>query len=135
MTQLDKKLNKCSHRFLMTPPLPLFTGRPNLIRLNQLPVFAARWQRGSKIYFPTFLEWQITKLIITQEPLKLYNKFKHTFRIRKNFDACLTKFKNIQMLLYKISFRFLSITQQFIGLNIPCRLPVYHWLHDFYLKK
>jgi hypothetical protein len=44
------------------------------MRVNQLPAAAARWQHGSKICFVTFIYEKITKLLITQQPLKLENK-------------------------------------------------------------
>ncbi len=38
---------------------------------NQLPVSAHRWQHGSQIVFATFIHWQFTKMLITQQPMNL----------------------------------------------------------------
>jgi hypothetical protein len=43
-------------------------------RGNQLPVSAARWQRGSQIGFATFILRKFAELLITQLPLKLQKK-------------------------------------------------------------
>ncbi len=80
------------------------------MRENQLPVSAARWQHSS-----TFIYWKITKLITTRQTLKL-EKNKHIFGILKIlefFDVYLTKLENYQILLNKISHRFLASTKLF----------------------
>ncbi len=41
-----------------------------LIRINQLPVSATRWQRGCQICFATFIWRKVTKLLKTQQILK-----------------------------------------------------------------
>jgi hypothetical protein len=46
------------------------------MRENELPVSASRWQHGFQICFATFIKGKITKLLITQQPLKL-RKNKH----------------------------------------------------------
>ncbi len=75
------------------------------MRGNQQPVFAARWQQGSQTCFATFIWWKITRLLKTQQPLKLDKKNKHRFgisRILGIFVACLTKFKNNKFDLIKL---------------------------------
>ncbi len=42
-----------------------------LMRINQLPVSANRWQQGSRICFANFIKQKITKLLITQQQLTL----------------------------------------------------------------
>jgi hypothetical protein len=44
------------------------------LRANQLPLSASRWQHGFQICLTNFIWWKITKLLITQQPLRLENK-------------------------------------------------------------
>jgi hypothetical protein len=48
------------------------------MRGNQLPVSAARWQHGSQARFATFIQQKITKMLKTQQSLKIE---KHIFGI------------------------------------------------------
>jgi hypothetical protein len=41
------------------------------MRGNQLLVSAARWEHGSQILFATLMQLKITKLLKTQQPLKI----------------------------------------------------------------
>ncbi len=52
------------------------------IRVNQLPVSAARWQPGYQIYLTTFIKRTSTNLPITQQPVK-FQKNKHRIGILK----------------------------------------------------
>ncbi len=49
-------------------------GNCNYIRLNQLPVSAARWQHGSQIFLATFIKRKIPELLMTQQPQMLQEK-------------------------------------------------------------
>jgi hypothetical protein len=51
------------------------------IWINLLPVFAARMQHGSQICFATFMFGKIRKMPITQQPVKLEKKNKHSLGI------------------------------------------------------
>ncbi len=65
--------------------------------------------------FCSFYSLKITKLLITQQPLKLDKKINtnlESLEFQKNFDARLTKFKNNQILLHKISQKFLLTTKR-----------------------
>jgi hypothetical protein len=83
-----------------------------LIRINQLPDSVTRWQHGSQIWYATFKFWCIANDLATA---KARDKNKHQFGVLRNFGACLTKFKNYQILLNKISDRFLVNMKLFIG--------------------
>jgi hypothetical protein len=64
-----------------------------VMRGNQLPVFAARWQHGSQICFSNFILQNITKLLKTQQQLKLEKKVStdlESLEFYKNFGKRLT---------------------------------------------
>ncbi len=86
-----------------------------IMRGNQLPVSASRWQHVSQICLATFVWWKITKLLKTQQP-QIYRKNKRRFgilRILVTFWCmCWLNLKN-QNLLNKIGHRFLLKTKQF----------------------
>jgi len=74
--------------------------------INQPPDSDVRWQHESRICFATFIQWKVTKLLITQQPLKLEKKINTNFEaleFQKFLDVNLTKFENSQILLNKIS--------------------------------
>ncbi len=77
-----------------------------LFRINQLPVSVTRWQHESRTCIPTFLQWGITKLWITQQPMKEATKYLEFWEFQKCFDACLTRFINCEFLLNKICHQF-----------------------------
>ncbi len=88
------------------------------MRGNQVPVSAGRWQHWSQQCFATFIQYKITNLLITQEPLKLEKKIRtylESLEFQKFFDIRLTEFENNQILLNKISYRFLVTTKLFSG--------------------
>ncbi len=87
------------------------------IRMNQLPVSATRWQHRSQICFVTFIQWKITKLLITQQPLKLKKKSTdwESLEFSIKFDVSLTEYKNNKILLNKISHWFLLTTKLLTG--------------------
>jgi len=74
--------------------------------------FCHQVQHWSQICFATFIWWNITKWLITQQPLKY---LLGSLKILEFFDVCLTKFENYQILLNKISRRFLVTMKLFIG--------------------
>ncbi len=43
--------------------------------INQLPVFATRWQYGSYTCFANFTKLKMTKLLTTKQPRKLEKKY------------------------------------------------------------
>jgi hypothetical protein len=77
--------------------------------------------RGSTVpryVFATFIWRKIAKLQKSQQPLKQEKKSAMTlnpYNFRNFFDARLTKFINNQILLHKISLRFLLTTKLFTG--------------------
>jgi len=78
----------------------------HLIRINQLLVSATMCNLGSWVSFATFIYQKITTFFVTQPLLKLEKIFLHSFeihKIKKNFDACVTKLKSDQNLLHKNS--------------------------------
>ncbi len=79
-----------------------------LMRINQLPLSAARWQHGSQIRFATFILWKITIIAKSSTNIKAREKIRTEFY--NFFHVHLTKFKNNQILLNKISHRFLLPT-------------------------
>jgi len=83
------------------------------MRGYQLPVSATRWQNWSQICFETFI-W-LKKMLFTQQPLKLEKKISTYLETLEFFDVCLIKFENYQILLDKISHRFLVTTKLFSG--------------------
>ncbi len=64
--------------------------------------------------FANFMLLKTSKLLLTQQPLKL-DKNKHRFGILRIFDVFLTIFENDEILLNKISHRFLVTTKLFGG--------------------
>jgi hypothetical protein len=72
---------------------------------NQLPASAARWQHWSQICFATFNKWKITKLLITQQPLKLEQNT-HRFGIHRNLMYVWPNLKTIKFYLIKLSTDF-----------------------------
>ncbi len=44
------------------------------MREYHLPVSVGRWQHGSQMCFATYIKQKITKLLETQQPLKLEKK-------------------------------------------------------------
>ncbi len=95
------------------------------LREYQLPVSATRWQHCSQICFATFIECKITKLLITQQPLKLekISTYLESLEVYNLFDACLTNFENYQILLDKISHRFRVTTIEMKG-KTRCKLTI-----------
>jgi hypothetical protein len=57
---------------------------------------------------------KIANNLATTEAGEIISTF-GTLRILEFFDVCLTKFENYQILLHKISHRFVSTTQLFGG--------------------
>jgi len=49
------------------------------------------------------------------EKIRTYFEYFESLQFLKFFDECLTKLENYQILLYKISHRFLAITKLFSG--------------------
>jgi hypothetical protein len=99
------------------------------IRINQLPLSAARWWQVYKKWFANFVSEKLQKMSIMQQPMKIEKiwitnedrKNKHRFGIIRNlriFDACLTGLKNNKILLNNISHRFLITDKLFIGRKI-----------------
>ncbi len=58
--------------------------------------FSTRWQHGSWICFATFILWKITKLLKTEQPLKVV-KNKHRFGILRIFLNQIIKFYLIKL--------------------------------------
>ncbi len=80
-----------------------------LIRINQLPIFVARWQRGFSICFATFILSKIEELLITNYYCLFQNKAStdsESSEFEKNFEECLTKMINNQILTDKIRHRY-----------------------------
>jgi hypothetical protein len=83
-----------------------------IMRINQLPFSATRWQHGIPEMICNFYLVKNANLVIAQLPLKLDKKW-HTFTIFRSlevFNVCLTKFKRNQ-LLNKTSDRLLVTTK------------------------
>ncbi len=51
----------------------------------------------------------------TTEATEKINTYLESLELEKNFDVCLNKFENYQILLNKISHRFLATTKLFSG--------------------
>jgi hypothetical protein len=64
---------------------------------------------------------KIAKNSTTALAIKKYAQIWNPQNFKKYFDACLTKFKNNQILLNKISHRFLTTSYLFTVLNIPIK--------------
>ncbi len=85
-------------------------------------VTSPRWQHGSYLCFATFISWKITKLLITQQPLK------HKKEISTDLES-------VRILRNKISHTFLMTTELKTQWNIYYRavtsffslLPLSHW--------
>jgi hypothetical protein len=71
----------------------------------------------SQICFATIIYCKISKLLKTQQLLKLEKKINTALELFEFFGACLIKFKNNQILLIKISHRFLLTTKLFTRLK------------------
>ncbi len=69
-----------------------------LFRINQLPVYVSRWQRGSQIWF-------VTKLLTTKQPLTL-DKNNNKFGILKNWEH---SFMYVWPNLEKIKFHLIKL--------------------------
>jgi hypothetical protein len=84
--------------------------------MNQLPVSAARWQHRCQICFATLL-CEKSQNFPTQPSVKLEKIVRRSLilKIYKFFDVVLAKFKNNQILLYKISHQFQVTTKLFTG--------------------
>ena len=76
-----------------------------LMRINQLPVSATRWQHGILEMICNFYLVKNANLVIAQLPLKLDKKW-HMFAIIGSleiFNVCLTKYKRNQCYLIKLA--------------------------------
>ncbi len=85
----------------------------------QMPVSAARWQHGSQICFATFLakNHQIAKNSTITKAMEKISTDYRSIEFWEFLYACLTKFKNNQILLNKISHRILLTIKLFkVGL-------------------
>ncbi len=72
---------------------------------------------GSRYLLQHLFSEKNTKLLIAQQPQKLEKKYAHICNPQNfsNFQVCLTKFKNYQILLNRISHKFPATTKLFNG--------------------
>jgi hypothetical protein len=87
------------------------------LRANQLPVFATRWQLVPS-YVCNFYFGKTQKIAKNFTTTKAREKIStdlESLEFKKNFDACLTNFKNYHILLNKITQSFQLTTNLFIG--------------------
>jgi hypothetical protein len=84
------------------PLLPsLASGRADAdpLRITQLSFSATRWKHGYQNCFATFISRKITKLLMTQQPLKLEDKIStdlESLEFLEFFVASVIKLKNTQ---------------------------------------
>ncbi len=85
----------------------------DIMKENQLPVSAARWQHWSQLGFATFILWKIADNSATTEAREKISTFLESIEFQKLFDVCLTKFENCQILLNQFSHWCLVTTKLF----------------------
>ena len=59
------------------------------IRINQLPVSAARWQHGYQMCSETCIKWKVIKFLISLQPLRKSKQLRMEQRDLKNLNNCL----------------------------------------------
>ncbi len=102
-TNIDTNINNLAKQVglylqnFINMSLQKFLKHKKWVRINQLPVSAAKWQNDSMICLANLILWKISRLFLTQQPLKLKKKIStdlESLQLYESLNVGFTKLKN-----------------------------------------